>query len=152
MYVHISLLALCHHSCPIFSVSFQFHWSTTTVHVLHCVRFVLITITHLILLHCDFQYSSVHGTETTHCILIFSKTQSIDVYMQSMYTFCPDLLRPLARLWQWFPCAPSCKSSSLGTISLYLVLKSRYSSYEVWLPSWNRETFLLGDGAYWLIL
>ena len=65
------------------------------------MRFVLITIKHLTPWHCDFQYSSVHGTATTHCILISSKTPSINIY---------HLLHPLARLHQsrhqLFICAP----------------------------------------------
>ena len=59
-----------------------------------------------------------------------------------------QLLRLLARPRQLYPCAPRVsRSSSLGTISFCLVLKSRYSSYEVWFPiivAWIVKPFSWG--------
>ena len=43
-------------------------------------------ITHLTPLHCDFQYSSVHGTKTTHCV--YEVKLQASIYIQSMHTFC----------------------------------------------------------------
>ena len=55
-----------------------------------CVSFVLITITHLTPLHCDFQYefqySSSRSIETTRCILIYSNTPSINIHTINVAT------------------------------------------------------------------